>query len=92
MERAPIRALAWSLAPLILLAPAAQAASCGELWYARNAIYKEAGYCFRTARAIQAFGNAGCTFDNMNDVPLSARARAQVADIVAQERYQGCPR
>jgi hypothetical protein len=30
--------------------------SCSELWYARNAIYAEAGYCFKTDRAISVFG------------------------------------
>jgi hypothetical protein len=62
------------------------AASCAELWYAGNAIYKEAGYCFRTARSIQAFGNAGCSYDDVADVPLSARQRAIVADLQREER------
>ncbi|MEJ2228623.1 MAG: YARHG domain-containing protein [Alphaproteobacteria bacterium] len=30
--------------------------SCGELWYARNAIYADAGYCFKTRRARRVFG------------------------------------
>lgn len=30
--------------------------SCSELWYARNAIYAEKGYCFQTRRAIAVFG------------------------------------
>lgn len=30
--------------------------SCSELWYARNAIYAEAGYCFKTRRARAVFG------------------------------------
>jgi hypothetical protein len=33
-----------------ILAWEAQAQSCGELWYRRNSIYKQAGYCFKTAR------------------------------------------
>ena len=66
--------------------------SCGDLWYQRNAIYKAAGYCFRTGRGISAFGNAGCQYDNMAEVPLSARQRDEVAEIQQQERYQGCPR
>lgn len=77
--------LALALAPLPV-----QAASCGQLWYARNQIYKEAGYCFKTARAIQAFGNGGCQYDNMGAVPLGPGQRAAIADIVRQERYQGC--
>lgn len=64
--------------------------SCGELWYERNAIYKDAGYCFNTQRGIRAFGNAGCQYDNVNDVPLSANARARIAEIVRMERGYGC--
>lgn len=65
---------------------------CDELWGERNAVYKEAGYCFKTARAIEAFGNAGCRFDDLADVPLSARDRAKVAQIQREERERGCPR
>jgi hypothetical protein len=65
-------------------------ASCSSLWYERNQIYKDGGYCFKTSRAIRAFGNAGCSYDDINDVPLSARQRAAVRDIVAQERRMGC--
>lgn len=65
-------------------------ASCASLWQERNQVYKDAGYCFKTARAIQAFGNAGCSYDNQNDVPLSANQRAFVKDIVEQERRMGC--
>ena len=66
--------------------------SCDGLWYRRNAIYKAAGYCFRTARGIQAFGNAGCQYDDEADVPLSVRQRDEVAGIKRQESYSGCPR
>ena len=79
--------LASSLAPL---PAAAQAQSCGDLWYRRNAVYKAAGYCFKTARAIQAFGNAGCMYDGMDEVPLSPVQHRIVADIIAQERAWGC--
>jgi hypothetical protein len=65
-------------------------ASCASLWRERNQIYKDAGYCFKTARAIRAFGNAGCQYDSINDVPLSANQRAIVSDIVEQERMMGC--
>lgn len=77
---------------LCLASPALAAFPCDELWAERNAVYAEAGYCFKTARAIQEFGNAGCRYDNLADVPLSARDRAKVADIVAQERVNRCPR
>ena len=68
------------------------ASSCEELWYARNEIYKDAGYCFRTARGIRAFGNSGCRYDDIQDVPLSANQRRDVANIQRWERTKGCPR
>ena len=89
-----VRALALlilAVAPVLSIADA-QAQSCGELWHQRNSIYKAAGYCFRTPRAIQTFGNAGCSYDSEYDVPLSARQRAIVASIREQERDLGCPR
>jgi hypothetical protein len=70
--------------------PSIAQASCSSLWYERNQIYKDSGYCFKTSRATRAFGNAGCSYDDINDVPLSARQRAAVRDIVAQERRMGC--
>ncbi len=76
----------------ISVSPALAAFPCDELWGERNAIYKDAGYCFRTERAIRAFGNAGCKYDELADVPLSARQRADIADIQRQERAAGCAR
>jgi hypothetical protein len=74
-------------------APSGSASSsCEELWSERNTIFKAAGYCFRTPQAIQAFGNAGCQFDDEADVPLSTRQREQVAQIRATERQLGCLR
>lgn len=61
--------------------------SCGELWYARNAIYARNGYCFRTERAIGTFGR-GC-------YPPYGRLRGaearRVAAIQAVERRRRCP-
>jgi hypothetical protein len=70
--------------------PGLARASCFSLWSERNQIYKDASYCFKTSRAIRVFGNSGCSFDDINDVPLSARQRAIVRDIAAQERRMGC--
>lgn len=69
-----------------------RAETCARLWSARNEIYKAQGYCFRTQRAIAAFGNAGCQYDNIDDVPLSANDRRTINDIVRQERDLRCPR
>ncbi len=65
---------------------------CDSLWFERNQIYKEAGYCFRTAAAIRQFGNAGCIYVDQNDVPLSNRNRARINEIVRVERALRCPR
>jgi hypothetical protein len=68
----------------------AYAESCKELWYKRNSYYKEAGYCFKTTAAINAFGNAGCQYDNESDLPLSAAVRARIDQIIRAERASGC--
>jgi hypothetical protein len=70
----------------------AQDGSCADLWYRRNEIYKDAGYCFKTSRAIRTFGNAGCLYDVDADVPLSPGERGVIAGIVRRERYLACPR
>ena len=83
----------WASAGLALCLPpmsAARADSCSELWYSRNSIYKEQGYCFHTSRGIRAFGNAGCQYDDVESVPLSAYQHRVIAGIVGQERDQGC--
>lgn len=66
--------------------------NCQFLWTMRNAIYKERGYCFRTQRGIRAFGNAGCLYDDVEAVPLSAIERANAVTILRAERMKGCPR
>ncbi|QCI64958.1 YARHG domain-containing protein [Phreatobacter stygius] len=64
--------------------------SCRDLWVERNQIYKDAGYCFRTPRAISYFGNGGCSYDRQADVPLSQTQRRIIADVTRAERYMGC--
>ena len=60
--------------------------SCGELWYARNAIYAQNGYCFKTSRAISVFGRA--CFPPYGR--LSPFEQQRVNDIIAWERRKGC--
>jgi hypothetical protein len=64
--------------------------SCQILWEVRNTIYKENGYCFHTQKAIKAFGNAGCKFDDAGDVPLNAAERHNVLAIKKVEAKKGC--
>jgi hypothetical protein len=92
--RATMMGLA-AIAPLLAMTATplpARAESCDDLWYARNEIYKAQGYCFRTRRGIDAFGNAGCQYDNADEVPLSAAQRRTIADIQREERARRCPR
>lgn len=81
-----------TLLGLGVLPTPARAESCDDLWYARNEIYKAQGFCFRTRRGIEAFGNAGCQYDNADEVPLSAAQRRTIADIQREERARRCPR
>ena len=81
--------LAIGAAP-IFIATDVQAQSCGDLWYRRNSIYKAAGYCFKTARAIRTFGNAGCSYDSEYALPLSPGQRQAINQIVRAERNLGC--
>ncbi len=67
-----------------------QLASCQVLWEMRNSIFKENGYCFRTGRAIEVFGNAGCQYDDVDGVPLSNIERANIEAIKRAETRKGC--
>lgn len=73
-----------------LAPPASAQGICQRLWVERNSIYKQNGYCFNTPRGVRYFGNAGCQYDDVNQVPLSGYERQRVAEIVAQERAVGC--
>jgi hypothetical protein len=68
----------------------ASAQSCQQLWVERNSYYKDAGYCFKTRRAIAFFGNAGCSYDDEASVPLPRGIRERIAEITATERSRGC--
>lgn len=68
----------------------AQADVCFNLWVERNSIYKAYGYCFKTAKAINYFGNAGCTYDNAAAIPMSRLDKQRVLAIKKRERQLGC--
>ncbi|MCJ2068217.1 YARHG domain-containing protein [Methylobacterium sp. J-030] len=80
-----------TLVLVLCIASGAQADDCAEAWYQRNLIYKQAGYCFRTDRAIRTFGNAECRYDSMRDVRLSPQEQRAVARLQAFERAHACP-
>lgn len=64
--------------------------SCENLWFVRNRIYDENGYCFRTARALQAFDNSDCWVADQAQVKMSAVERQNVDAIVKAETQLGC--
>ena len=64
--------------------------SCDALWEERNTIFKDAGYCFQSPRAIKKFGNADCEYDSESDVPLSDNQREEINNIKAAEKANGC--
>lgn len=81
------------VAALVSFASASQAVAqsyrsmnCDELWYARNAIYADNGYCFETRRARRAFGRS--CFPPYGE--LSGPDRREVAAIQRWERRKGC--
>jgi YARHG domain-containing protein len=63
---------------------------CQPLWEVRNWIYKENGYCFKTPKAIKAFGNAGCLYDDITQVPLNQFEKYNVKAIKKAEAKKGC--
>lgn len=58
----------------------------GELWYARNKIYADNGFCFKTQRARQQFGE-GC-FPPYGRV--SGYAKERIDTIQYWESRRGC--
>ena len=64
--------------------------SCKQLWVKRNQIYKSNGYCFKTTRARNYFGNAGCYVSDMDDVSLSKSEMSKVLTYKHWEEVNGC--
>jgi hypothetical protein len=48
------------------------------------------GFCFKTRRALEFFGNAGCMYENDASVPFTGSERDLIARIVAREASLGC--
>jgi hypothetical protein len=64
--------------------------SCDQLWFGRNSIFKTAGYCFKTPRAIAAFGNAGCQYDDISAIHLSVEDQNFAETIQQAEQSKAC--
>lgn len=64
--------------------------TCNTLWKMRNAIYYEAGYCFKTKRAINYFGNDQCEYDDAEDLDFSRIEQSNIDTIARVEKRKGC--
>jgi uncharacterized caspase-like protein len=68
-------------------APARELNSCEGLWYARNLIFHDYGYCFQSNRAKSVFDTSSCT----TRTPALSRADTLEVDrLAALERGMGC--
>ena len=74
-------------ASLVALPSAAMAASCYDLWYARNEIYYENGYCFVTDLAISTFGNDDCYTKHPH---FTHKEQVMIDVIAAEEKGRHC--
>ena len=74
-------------AGLVVLPSTAMAASCYDLWYARNAIFDSEGYCFQTDLGMETFDNDDCWTTNPH---LTKKEQKLVAQIQAQEKAKRC--
>jgi hypothetical protein len=75
-----------ALALTVGLSPAL-AESCYDLWYERNHIYDDNGFCFKTELGRDTFDNSDCYTSS----PQLSRAEIRrVAQIRARERAKRC--
>ena len=64
--------------------------NCDFLYMMRNDIFASHGYCFKTAKAIQSFGNDNCRTSNFDELGLNRVEKANVETIVLAEQNKGC--
>lgn len=64
--------------------------SCSTLWELRNAIYFEHGYCFKTRRAINTFGNDECYIEDAEDIDFNEVEEINISRISAVEKRKSC--
>jgi len=68
-------------------APVPTGSSCEELWYARNLIFYEKGFCFQSSRARAAFDTSTCS---TRSPVLTAAEKIEVERLQALEKAKGC--
>lgn len=65
----------------------AQGTSCYDLWYERNLIYAQNGYCFSSDLAKRVFAEYPCSTKNPQLTPLE---QSRVAELRAEEKRRRC--
>lgn len=65
---------------------------CQAYWQERNTILKENRYCFKSPRAIHYFGNSGCVYQRVEDIPLPTAQLERMLEIRAMEKAHKCGR
>ncbi len=65
----------------------AMAASCYDLWYERNQIYDDNGFCFKSELGQETFDNSDCWTNNPK---LSKAEQRRVNEIKAEEKRKRC--
>lgn len=67
---------------------------CAKLYTLRNNFYDRRGLCFtrNTAKEVFPRNESTCRYDSSRDLPISAREKQMIDQIVAEERSLGCPR
>lgn len=64
--------------------------SCQNLWYVRNSIYDDHGYCFRTAAAKAEFDNSDCYETDASKLRFNRHEQTNINRIVQVEKEKGC--
>ncbi|EIC21915.1 YARHG domain-containing protein [Thiorhodovibrio frisius] len=82
----PALALGISILATSAAAPV-MAQSCMDLWYQRNLIYAQNGYCFSTSLGKRQFAEYKCWTKNPD---LTQQEQKRVDSIRAEERRRGC--
>ena len=77
----------WRMALAVVALGSPAFADCEDLWFSRNAVFDQAGFCFGSTLGQSVFDNSDCTTTSPE---ISEREKALVARIKAQERNLDC--
>jgi hypothetical protein len=67
--------------------PAVANNSCDDLWFTRNLVFAQAGYCFSSRLGKSVFGNGNCVGKNPYFGETEKRLVAQIKQL---EKWEGC--